>query len=99
MLCKLLILFVARGAPQTHQCELHLRVADEPGARKEAAHGVPEQEIGALRPLFSRQAAQLLDVRHHGLPAAEGAEIAQVLLAEHALAVAQVVVGHHHEAL
>ena len=27
VLCKLLILFVARGAPQAHQCELHLRVA------------------------------------------------------------------------
>ena len=32
VLRKLLILFVARGAPQTHQCELHLRVA-RAGAR------------------------------------------------------------------
>lgn len=58
-----------------------------------------EEEVRHVRPLLRRQAAQRLDVRRDLVPAVLHREEADVLRAEHALAVAEMVVAHDDEAL
>ena len=75
------------------------RIADQVRPGQERAHGVSEEEIGLVREDLGRAAAQLLDVVHHVPPAVLLAEIDHGGVLDEGLPVAQMVVGHHHEAI
>ena len=68
------------------------------GPGQKGAHGVAQQEIGHAGEFLPHEDAQLPHVRRHQRPAVPFAEIA-VFAVVHRLAVAQVVLAAHHEAV
>ena len=74
-------------------------VADQVGPGEEGAHGVAEEEIGDAGKDLGGPPAQLLHVLHRVAPAVLISEVDHGAALHQGLAVAQVVVGHHGEAV
>ena len=74
-------------------------VADQVSAGEEGAHGVAEEEIGLSRKDLGHPAAEGLYVVHHVPPAVLLPQVDHGAALDEGLAVAQVVVGHHHKAV
>ena len=86
------------GAAEDHQVGL-LRVLDNIGAGQEAAHAVAEENIGQVGVIRFHQVVELVHVLHHIVPAVILGEKAQILGSGNGLAVAQMVVAHHKNAV
>ena len=66
---------------------------------KPVAHGVAHEHHGHIGKLLPEAVVEGIDVVHHRLPGVAGAEIHRGVALLHALAVAQVVVAHHDDAV
>ena len=86
------------GAAEDHQVGL-LRVLDNIGAGQEAAHAVPEENIGQVGIIGFHQIVELVHVLHHMAPALIVGKKAQILGDGDGFAVAQMVVAYHKDAV
>ena len=86
------------GAAEDHQVGL-LRVLDNIGTGQEAAHAVPKENIGQIGVIRFDQIVELVHVLHHIVPAVFLGEKAQIIGIGNRLAVAQMVVAHHKDAV